>query len=89
MTDYQNLEQRLKAVASARRLKILAFIKKRKSVAVYEIAREFRISKHAASQHLRILRSAGIVKYNKRWKYVFYRLSLPQKEPIQKVISML
>jgi len=89
MNDYQNLELRLKAVANARRLKIIAFIKKKKNVAVYEIAREFRISKHTASQHLRILRSAGIVKYNKKWKYVFYRLSLPQKDPIQRVISVL
>jgi len=89
MTKLKELELQLKAVANARRLHILKYIKEKKGATVGEIAKELHISHFPTSQHLRILKAAGIVKYSKKWKYVFYRLALPQKEPIKKVISLL
>jgi len=84
-----DLERQLKAVGNHRRLKIIAFIKKKKSATVGEISDAVNIRSQTASQHLRILRDAGIVVYTKRGLIVTYRLSLPQKQTIKQVISLL
>ncbi len=87
--NYRKLEKQLKAVSNARRLYILAFLKKQKGATVGEIAEAARLSGEGASQHLRILKMAGIVEHRKRGLYVNYRLSLKQEEPVKKVLSLL
>jgi len=89
MSDLKDIEQQLKAVASARRLEILAFLKKEHTAIVGDIADAVHISMVAVSQHLRILRAAKIVTYKKRGLYVSYRLLIPQKQPIKQVIASL
>ncbi|MCF7844713.1 MAG: metalloregulator ArsR/SmtB family transcription factor [Kiritimatiellales bacterium] len=87
--DYRELEKQLKAVANARRLYVLSFIKKSKSATVSEISDNARMSIEGASQHLRILRMAGIVEQKKRGQFVSYRISLKQSEPIKKILALL
>ncbi len=87
--NIRKLEQCLKAVANARRLYILSYIKKQKSATVSDIAGAAKLRLQSASQHMRILKSAGIVEHKKRGQYVSYRLSLKQEEPIKKVLQML
>lgn len=89
MKRIMNLERQLKAVGNQRRLRILSFIKKKKIASVEDICDAVNIRSQTASQHLRILRDAGIVTYTKRGSFVKYRLSLPQKQPIKQVLSLL
>lgn len=85
----RHIEQQLKAIGNARRLAILAHLKKNKSTTAQEIAKAVRLSSPALSQHLRILKAAGIVEYKRRGMFVTYRLSLKQEDPIKNVISLL
>ncbi|MFH1670973.1 MAG: metalloregulator ArsR/SmtB family transcription factor [Patescibacteria group bacterium] len=85
----RNLEQQLKALANARRLGMLAYLKKGGDATVGDIAGAVRSSIQTASQHLRILKAAGVVEYKRRAKYVTYRLSLKQEEPVKKILALL
>ena len=89
MGKYQILEQRMKALASARRLQILAYLKKHRTATVSDLSHVLQMRIFATSQHLRVLRSAKIVQYVKRGRPVSYRLSLKQEEPIKKILSLL
>ena len=89
MTDLNKLERQLKAVGNKRRLRILTYLKKHGSAIVTHIAKDAGIQFPATSQHLRILRNAGIVVTNKRSLNVSYRLALKQEEPVKQVLSML
>jgi ArsR family transcriptional regulator, arsenate/arsenite/antimonite-responsive transcriptional repressor len=85
----RKLEMQLRAVAHARRLGILAHLKKNKSSTVTNIAEAVRLKIPSASQHLRILKAAGIVEHKKRGLYMTYRISLQQGEMVKKVLSLL
>ena len=89
MVSIRTLEGQLRAVANARRLGILSFLKKNQSATVGEISNAVRLKGPSASQHLRILKSAGIIEHKKRGLFVTYRLSLKQEEPVKKVLSLL
>jgi len=89
MVTIRRLEQQLKAVANARRLAMLSYLKKNKSATAGKIARAVRVSMPPASQHFRILKAAGIIEYKRRGKHISYRLSLKQEEPIRKILSLL
>ena len=87
MTTIRVLEAQLRAVANARRLGILAYVKKNQSVTVGEIADAVRLKRPSASQHLRILTSAGMLQYTKRGLCITYRLSLNYEAPITKILT--
>lgn len=89
MKDVQRLERHLKALGSGRRLAMLRHLKRYHSATVSELARAADIRVFAASQHLRVLRAAGIVTFVKRGLYVTYRLSLDQEDPAKTVLRML
>ena len=85
----RTLEASIKALSNARRLAMLSYIKKQKTVTAGEVSHAVRLSMPAASQHLRILKSAGIIEYKRRGMFVTYRLSLKQQEPTKTVLAML
>tara|TARA_Y100000310_G_C20601828_1_gene773447 strand:- start:1117 stop:1389 length:273 start_codon:yes stop_codon:yes gene_type:complete len=87
--SHRKLEQQLKALANHRRLEIIAYLKKKRTGIVTDIAKDIGIRIEATSQHLRILKAAGIVEYVKRGRFSAYRLSLHQTEPAKKVLGML
>ncbi len=89
MTDIQSLERQLKALGSGRRLMMLKHLKRYHTATVSELARAAGIKVFAASQHLRVLRAAGIVTFSKRGLYVTYRISLVQEAPAKTVLRML
>lgn len=89
MTKDQKLEQQLFALASIRRLALLRFLKKKHSASVSVIAKELRIRIPSASQHLNLLYEAEIVTFIKRGRFVFYRISLKQEEPVKTVLRIL
>lgn len=89
MKDIQKLERQLKAVANRRRLEILACLRKHKLLNVGAIAKEVGLRIFATSQHLRILRSAGIVDFKKQGPVVRYFLLGKQIEPICSILKLL
>ncbi|MDA0376228.1 MAG: metalloregulator ArsR/SmtB family transcription factor [bacterium] len=87
--NIRNSEQKLKAIANARRLVILRELNSKKSMTVGDIAEAIRLNIAPTSQHLRILKSAGIIEYKRRGRFITYRISLKQEEPIKSILSML
>lgn len=75
MANIRLLERECKALGQWRRIKIIALLKRTKGAPVGDIARRVQCSFQTASQHLRILRNAGIVLDRRRGKYVVYVLS--------------
>lgn len=86
---YKEMERILKALANARRLAILALLKKRGEAPVYEIARDIKLSMRATSQHLSILSSRDIVAKEQRGLLVFYRLNAPSPKHAKATIDSL
>jgi len=89
MRDFASIESKLKALANNRRLQMLHLMKKKHSVAVSALAKALGISIEATSQHLSILKTAGIVRSKKRKLYVTYRLALHQDPVVKQVIKRL
>ena len=87
--NIRNTEQQLKAIGNARRLLILRELKSKKSMTVGDISIAIRLGIAPTSQHLKILKSIGIIEYKRRGRFITYRLSLKQEELTKKVLSML
>lgn len=66
------MEQALRALADPGRRQILALVRDRERAAG-EIAAEFAVSWPAVSQHLRVLREAGLVSERREGAKRFYR----------------
>ena len=69
------LEALFKAVSDRRRRDILQLLRRQGTLPVGEIAQHFPISAPALSEHLKILREAGLVSASKRRQFVFYSLN--------------
>lgn len=89
MNNIQKLERQLKAMANRRRLEILSCIKKHKHVHVGAIAKEVDLRIFSTSQHLRILRNAGIVDFKKQGPAVHYFLCEEQVGPVRFILNIL
>ncbi len=65
----------MRALAHPLRLKILEFIDQNGSINVNKIYNTLRIEQSITSQHLKILRMAGVVNANKDGKYMHYNIN--------------
>jgi DNA-binding transcriptional ArsR family regulator len=88
-TDYRKLEQLMRALGTARRLRMLALLKKSKSMTVGEIAEGTRQTIQSASQNLAKLRAVGIIEQKRRGQFVTYRISLKQDEVMKIILRKL
>lgn len=78
LIDEEKLEissEILRALAHPLRMRILAFIDKHGSVNVNKIYNTLQLEQSITSQHLRILRSTGIVETQRAGKYVMYEVA--------------
>jgi len=96
-----NLEPALAALSSARRLQILAWLKNpqkhfppqiygdlvKDGVCGVFIARRMRVSQPTASEHLKILHRAGLVRAKRIKQWTFYRRDEARIRKIKKIIS--
>ena len=96
-----NLELALAALSSTRRLQILSWLKNPRahfSPQVYGdlvkdgvcgvfVARKMRVSQPTASEHLKILRQAGLVRAKRIKQWTFYRRDEARIRRIKKIIS--
>lgn len=87
--EIQDLALQIKALSHSRRLQMLSHLKKHKTATVGELAEAVDIHIQSASQHLRLLRLAKIVKSIRRGKFVAYRISLKQEEVVKGILRRL
>jgi DNA-binding transcriptional ArsR family regulator len=65
----------LRALTHPLRLKILEFIDKHESINVNKIYNTLKLEQSITSQHLRILRNAGLVTTEREGKFIHYRVA--------------
>lgn len=75
--DYQKKSEVFKALGHPTRLWIIQQLADREEHCVCEFVEAIDVQFATLSQHLTILKQAGLVEDEKRGKYVFYRLSCP------------
>jgi len=77
----------LRAIAHPLRLEILEFIDKNKTINVNKIYNTLNLEQSITSQHLRILRSVGIVDTKRDGKFIHYSIDYPKVSNVLKAID--
>jgi DNA-binding transcriptional ArsR family regulator len=90
--DFVNLKKGamiLRALNHKLRQQIIKLIDEKKRITVTEIYVHLRLEQSVASQHLAILRRAGIVKTDREGKFIYYSVSAPRIAQIMHCIDEL
>ena len=74
MTDSERLARMFKLMSVNTRVRMIQVLKRR-SLCVNALARSLELTPAAISQHLRVLRDAGIVTARKQGYFVHYRIN--------------
>lgn len=77
----------LRALAHPLRMKILEFIDKHKTINVNKIYNTLKLEQSITSQHLRILRLAGIVQTSRDGKFIHYNINYPKVGHVVKAVD--
>ena len=85
----KEIEKQIKALANARRLSIVKYLKKTKEASVGDIAEEIKLSFKATSKHLCILYAANILEKDQRSLVSYYRLAKLQRPVTKSIIAVL
>ena len=88
MADAEKLVGIFKLFSVEARVHIIQALKRR-SLCVTELISQLGISQEATSQHLRVLRDAGIVWFQKRGFHVYYSLDKEKMAFVHKAVSAL
>ncbi len=83
----QNSSEILRALAHPLRMEILEFIDKNKSINVNKIYNTLKLEQSITSQHLRILRNAGIVITEREGKFIHYTVNYNKIAHVVKSIN--
>ena len=87
--DQRQLLFLLKAVTSAPRLKIIAYLKKHQFGSNTDLASALKLSPKTTFYHLSRLIARNVVVSIRRGGDVRYRLSMHQEQPVRRVLQML
>src|ERR1700733_3041619 len=90
--DYHSLKKSaliLRSLNHKLRQQILKIINEDNKITVTEIYVKLRLEQSVASQHLAILRKAGIVSTQREGKFIYYTINTPRIDAIQKFIKEL
>lgn len=90
--DYVELRKAalvLRAVNHKLRQKMLNLLEEHKSMTVTEIYVKLRLEQSVASQHLAILRNAGVVTTDRNGKFIFYSLNQKRLGQISSLVEEL
>lgn len=79
----------LRALDHDLRIQMLYFLHQKEQCTVTEIFTHFKLVQAVASQHLALLRRAGVVQTTRQGKHVFYKLHQSRLEEIMKLIALL
>ena len=88
MANAEKLAGIFKLFSVEPRVRIILALKRR-GMCVTEITSQLGISQEATSQHLRVLRDAGIVWFQKKGFHVYYSLDKQNAAIIYKTVSAL
>ena len=77
----------MRALAHPLRLKILEFLDQHKNIQVNQIYNTLKIEQSIASQHLRILKNAGVLIADKEGKFMHYTIDYPRVANAVKAIN--
>jgi len=77
----------MRALAHPLRLKILEFLDQHQNIQVNHIYNSLKIEQSIASQHLRILKNAGVLAADKDGKYMHYAIDYPKVARAVKAIN--
>lgn len=86
--DYHNIKKAglvIRALNNKLRQQIISLINEHKRLTVTDIYVKLRLEQSVASQHLGILRKASVVKAERDGKFIFYSISYPRIQNIEKV----
>lgn len=90
--DYAELRKAvlvLRAVNHKLRQRIIDLLEENESMTVTDIYIKLRLEQSVASQHLAILRRAGVVNTDRQGKYIYYSLNKNRLEQISKLVEEL
>ena len=90
--DFLNLKKGamiLRALNHKLRQQIIRVLDENKRLTVTELYIQLRLEQSVASQHLAILRRAGIVKTERYGKFIYYTISHPRIAGIMKCVDQL
>lgn len=90
--DYANLRSAvlvLRAINHELRRSIIDLLEENERMTVTEIYIRLRIEQSVASQHLAILRKAGVVSPHREGKYIFYSLQKDRLSQIAQLVTEL
>jgi DNA-binding transcriptional ArsR family regulator len=79
----------LRALNHKLRQQIVRLIDEKKRITVTEIYINLRLEQSVASQHLAILRRAGIVKTDREGKFIYYSINTDRIDQIMKCVDEL
>ncbi|HNI43625.1 MAG: helix-turn-helix transcriptional regulator [Chitinophagales bacterium] len=88
--NHQNLQtssELLRAIAHPLRMTILEFIDQKKVINVNKIYNTLKLEQSITSQHLRILRNAGLVNTKREGKFIYYSINYPKIEQVNNAIK--
>ncbi|MDB5283738.1 MAG: regulatory protein ArsR [Bacteroidota bacterium] len=77
----------VRALAHPLRMKILSFIDANRKINVNKIYKSLKVEQSIASQHLRIMRDDGLVKAERKGKFIFYTVNYRKLGQIEKAIE--
>jgi ArsR family transcriptional regulator len=83
---FQEMSETFKLLGDKSRLMILALLKEQE-LCVCEIVEIMGMSQPSISQHLRKLKSAGLVGETRKGQWVFYHLNVEDKPYVQEVLN--
>jgi DNA-binding transcriptional ArsR family regulator len=90
--DYPNIKKAatvLRALNNKLRQKVIQTIHENMRLSVTQLYEKLRLEQSLASQHLAILRNAGILSTEREGKFVFYSISSSRIESINKFVRNL
>jgi len=90
--DYAELRKAvlvLRAINHELRQRIIDLLEKEEQMAVTDIYVNLRLEQSVASQHLAILRRAGVVKTQRQGKYIYYSLNKDRLAQISQLVEEL
>ena len=88
--DYHNIKKAsliLRSLNHKLRQQILRIIHEEKKITVTEIYVKLRLEQSVASQHLAILRKAGIVTTQREGKFIYYTINEKRVEAIERFVK--
>jgi DNA-binding transcriptional ArsR family regulator len=88
MADAEKLAEIFKLFSDKARVRIVQVLKRR-AMCVTELTSQLGITHSATSQHLRVLRDARLVKFQKEGLHVYYHLDEQNIERLHKTIGKL